>query len=642
MAASSADLSAGSGGKRRFVAGVDFGTTFTSVAWAYTGSPNPSLVQDWPGIGKSCPTADQVPTQIQYPNGSSESEKIQWGWELSKAKKPSADVLKWFKLLLENKLSVAKTQVGQNTGSTGSRERSPSASSVDSLGSILDDLNISSKENDFPPPEENTLESSPAQASARILEKMGLNAVDVIQEFLSRVREQTQEAMVRKYGNEFVQKCPTEWVLTIPAIWSDAARQRMVDAATKAGFGTHREDFRLVSEPEAAAAYTLKEIQPNNLNVDDTFVICDAGGGTVDLISYKITGIDPLRIKMSVLGTGGLCGSVYLDQRFEKYMQWKFGDQVLENMKKRPRAYREMLRTWEQDVKFMFGSDEGEYGYDIAVQKFEDDESRNVRDEFHTMKREDVQRIFDPFVDRIVKLVQAQVTAVQQNGENVAAILLVGGFGSSEYLYKRLRDTTYGSARTRIEVLQPKNAQTAIARGALIRGLEGSAVTERRVPLHYGCSASIPYIPGLGPEAARRMTLDWLTGQRMIDGHLSWYMHKNDALTESFSGSHKFYVNIPASFSPSDLIYRCSLLHCEEDTPPEFEWENEKAIEKTCTLLANLGDIPTSKMHKCHNAAGGVYYKIYFDLKMTVVDEVIKFELVFEGQTYGSVTTKFE
>jgi hypothetical protein len=35
--------------------------------------------------------------------------------------------------------------------------------------------------------------------------------------------------------------------------------------------------LKLISEPEAAAVYTLKAIQPNNLSVGDNFVVCDAG-----------------------------------------------------------------------------------------------------------------------------------------------------------------------------------------------------------------------------------------------------------------------------------------------------------------------------------------------------------------------------
>lgn len=45
--------------------------------------------------------------------------------------------------------------------------------------------------------------------------------------------------------------------------------------------GVDGKGIRLISEPEAAAVYTLKAIQPNSLSVGDNFVVCDAGGGTV-------------------------------------------------------------------------------------------------------------------------------------------------------------------------------------------------------------------------------------------------------------------------------------------------------------------------------------------------------------------------
>ena len=40
------------------------------------------------------------------------------------------------------------------------------------------------------------------------------------------------------------------------------------------------------------------------LKVGDAFVLSDAGGGTVDLISYEITRLDPLELRELVPGTG--------------------------------------------------------------------------------------------------------------------------------------------------------------------------------------------------------------------------------------------------------------------------------------------------------------------------------------------------
>jgi hypothetical protein len=38
-----------------------------------------------------------------------------------------------------------------------------------------------------------------------------------------------------------------------------------------------RHELQLISEPEAAAVYTLKAIQPNHLKIGDNFIVCDAG-----------------------------------------------------------------------------------------------------------------------------------------------------------------------------------------------------------------------------------------------------------------------------------------------------------------------------------------------------------------------------
>ena len=40
------------------------------------------------------------------------------------------------------------------------------------------------------------------------------------------------------------------------------------------------------------------------LEVGDAFVICDAGGGTVDLISYEIVSLKPFKLKELVKPRG--------------------------------------------------------------------------------------------------------------------------------------------------------------------------------------------------------------------------------------------------------------------------------------------------------------------------------------------------
>lgn len=228
--------------------------------------------------------------------------------------------------------------------------------------------------------------STPAHKSANVLAKLKITVVQVVADFLTSIREVTIESIERTYGAEWVQKSVIEYVLTVPAIWSDAAKDLMVQAAMQAGFGVHRKNFHLVSEPEAAAAYSLSVIPPNSLKIGDTFVICDAGGGTVDLISYKITGVNPLKIVESVSGSGDLCGSVYLDQRFEEYIRAVLGDNAIDDMKLKSKT--EMMRTWEAKVKFIYGHADSEDDYfEVTVPGVPDCEDTGVEDGFYTMDK---------------------------------------------------------------------------------------------------------------------------------------------------------------------------------------------------------------------------------------------------------------
>jgi hypothetical protein len=54
---------------------------------------------------------------------------------------------------------------------------------------------------------------------------------------------------------------------------------------------------------EAAATHALAGLDPHSLNIGDSFVLCDAGGGTVDLIAYTFTQLQPvLQVKEAAAG----------------------------------------------------------------------------------------------------------------------------------------------------------------------------------------------------------------------------------------------------------------------------------------------------------------------------------------------------
>lgn len=64
----------------------------------------------------------------------------------------------------------------------------------------------------------------------------------------------------------------------------------------------------------------------------------------------------------------------------------------------------------------------------------------------------------------IICLINEQIAMAD---DDVAAVVLVGGFGQNRYLKSRVRDAI--TPRTR--VLQPENGVTAVVKGAVIYGL---------------------------------------------------------------------------------------------------------------------------------------------------------------------------
>ncbi|KAL9032368.1 MAG: hypothetical protein Q9214_007999, partial [Letrouitia sp. 1 TL-2023] len=156
-------------------------------------------------------------------------------------------------------------------------------------------------------------------------------------DFLTAIRKHVEMVLKNKLPISIYSTTPIEYIITVPAVWSEAAKAKTRTCAEKAGMGEGAA-LHLVSEPEAAAVYSFDVMEPHGIRIRDTFVLCDAGGGTVDLISYRVTQLKPLlRVKEVVPGNGSLCGSIFLNRIFKEFLKKKLGglqswdDEILED-----------------------------------------------------------------------------------------------------------------------------------------------------------------------------------------------------------------------------------------------------------------------------------------------------------------------
>ena len=100
-------------------------------------------------------------------------------------------------------------------------------------------------------------------------------------DYLKAVHHHVENTLHRNVVSAALRRTQREYVITVPAIWKETARDLTARCAIEAGMGT-QDNIHIVSEPEAAAMYAIpafKEINRGTLEKGDTFVVCDAGGG---------------------------------------------------------------------------------------------------------------------------------------------------------------------------------------------------------------------------------------------------------------------------------------------------------------------------------------------------------------------------
>ena len=149
------------------------------------------------------------------------------------------------------------------------------------------------------------------------------NAQDLSTDFLTAVRKHVVDTLRRHYGSAAFDALSIEWMVTVPAIWTPNAKTATKQCAEAAGMGM-KETLLMTSEPEAAAIYALKKLEPHHLRIGNNIIVLDAGGGTVDLIAYRIKALSPfLRLEESGVCTGGKCGGVFVNRVFESMVKRK-------------------------------------------------------------------------------------------------------------------------------------------------------------------------------------------------------------------------------------------------------------------------------------------------------------------------------
>ena len=163
-----------------------------------------------------------------------------------------------------------------------------------------------------------------------------------------------------------------QWIVTVPAIWNDTSKDKMLVWMKKAGLidPNIKDHCILKYEPDCASLslqYELlkkrNNIHDNNLLFDDDnkdninylegskYIIIDAGGGTVDVACHQF--MNNYSAKELFHPSGGAWGDMYIDKAFVNILQDLLGCDILNNIKNKGNAYFDLLQNFKQ-IKMEF------------------------------------------------------------------------------------------------------------------------------------------------------------------------------------------------------------------------------------------------------------------------------------------------
>ncbi|KAH8894314.1 hypothetical protein GQ53DRAFT_643950 [Thozetella sp. PMI_491] len=532
-----------------YVVCIDYGTTYTGVGWILTGreAVDPSairVVRNW-GPGAIGP---KVPSLFTYSMNTGQK----WGYGVG----DNAYVIRWTKLELEQ------------------------PSRLDALNALKNMVREASHlrfgQNGGP--------------LTQIPRHLTRTSEDILTDYLTEVANCVRKDIESETDDQALAQMqfPMDFVITHPAIWDDQARNITFRAVNKAFRQVIPEikirpgAIRLATEPEACAQYTRHAaqlagyIESGQLRAGECFLVVDAGGGTVDLVSYRIDQVSPeFRVTRITDPSCGAYGATIVDRFFlHRFLPLKLSPadyQTLLEMggplEQHGQGAHTVLRRGEQlllrefeKIKRSFkgppppGVRDSYHVLDLPPEiGTQNDASRGIQDGQMFISTQDLQEMFRVSVEGITSLVQMQLYQVDRIGLRVRTIFLSGGFSENEYLFRRVNDLARAWDFTllkgddgrlggqRGEGRHGDASWTAVAKGGVLLGLGIGCQIPAPVyecPYHIGVVVAERFTEYDYPGASRYE--DTFDGSSRTRDHIEWLVEKGDLIDPSRPTTKEF------------------------------------------------------------------------------------------------------
>ncbi|CAG8445838.1 3628_t:CDS:2 [Acaulospora morrowiae] len=327
----------------------------------------------------------------------------------------------------------------------------------------------------------------------------GLYYKQAISDYLGKIGEKLKTSLKVSWPRlEFYRQVLL--IFTIPAEFDSNAIGIMRECALKANLIEERDSQNLLftTEPEAAAIHCIKTLPEHDLKTGASFMVVDCGGGTVDLTTRKL--LAGGKLSEITERTGDYCGGSFVDREFLKFLGKKVGDSAIKLVEENHYGQLQyMVQEFCRRVKIPFTGNPDVYkSFELDIEDVCPVLMQYVRGEEKDKMEEnkwvviidfsDVKAMFDPVVDRIIRLIRNQLDSCS----DCSAMFLVGGFSESKYLQSRIH-REFDREVENISV--PTHPISAIVKGAVQFGLKQGTIVDRILKWTYGTDVCRNWLP---------------------------------------------------------------------------------------------------------------------------------------------------
>ena len=307
-----------------------------------------------------------------------------------------------------------------------------------------------------------------------------------------------------------------QWIVTIPAIWDDIAKNKMITWIGKAGLTIKeiKDHCLLKYEPDCASLSLQHELTDETKKNDDKlcevenkddikdnnndlngkkYILIDAGGGTVDIACHEF--MENNSVKELHYPTGGPWGDMYVDKAFENILHDLLGNELLDSIKNEDQgAYFDLLQNFRKAKMNFEDIGNGKFvsiqlptdfidriDSDIELDKFESKIQNyeykghkncfNFDDDGYLRMNCLIWKnyLYDPLINKVIDHVKELLS--KECMKTCDYIYLVGGFSKTPYFNSKICEAFGSNSKYIIDIIIPSQPLFSVVDGAARMGL---------------------------------------------------------------------------------------------------------------------------------------------------------------------------